>query len=409
MRPEDLLRSALEALGANRLRSTLTALGVIIGVASLVAMMSIGAGATARIDEVIGNLGTNLLTITPGVARNGPVALGEGSRVSLTSRDLAALRAGLGNSMVAGQASGAGQVLYGGRNWSTQVQGVSANYPTLTSLGLATGRWLNAEDERGALRVGLIGASLREELFGQASPLGKTVRVNRVPVQIVGELAVRGRGAFGQDQDNVLMVPLSTAQRRILGGGQIVSDAVSSLIIRAPSADQLTGLQRQATRILRQSHQLRASAESDFTVRDLAQFISARTDALRALSALLAAVAGIALIVGGIGIMNIMLVSVSERTREIGLRMAVGARHRDIRDQFLLESTLLSTSGGIIGLALGLAATFVIATFADFPLRVSWSGAAMAMGFSALVGLGFGSYPAARAARLDPIVALRRE
>ena len=410
MSARDSLLSALDALRANALRSVLTALGIIIGVAAVIAMISVGAGAEHRVQSVISNLGSNILIVLNGSRTSRGVRSGSGTRFSLTEDDAAAIQNEIDVVQVAaGTARGGAQAVFGNANWFTTVYGVTREYFEARNWVVAGGRAITPSESRSAAKVALVGGTVVRELFAGADPIGRTMRIRRVPFTVIGVLGEKGQTPFGSDQDDVVFVPLSTAKKRVLGGRRVRGDLVGAITVKAVSAELVEDAEREVTELLRRRHRLRPGQPDDFFVRNVSQMLEARLESSRVMSLLLASVAGISLLVGGIGIMNIMLVSVTERTREIGLRMALGARGRDVMAQFVIEAVTLSVIGGLAGMALGFAGSAVIAHVAEWPMLVGAEAVAAAIGFSAAVGMFFGWYPARKAARLDPILALRRE
>jgi putative ABC transport system permease protein len=410
VRPVDLLLSALESLAANWLRSLLTALGVIIGVASLIAMMAVGAGASAQIDQMISNLGSNVITVFPGSAAAGGARLGGGSSSTLTDDDLHAIQADVeGVAAAAASLNSGAQLVAGNLNWSTQVSGVTEHFLAVNNWTVADGRGFEPAELRGARKLAILGDSTATALFPDGGALGQTVRIDRTPFTVIGVLKRKGGSLGFRDQDDVVMIPLEAARRTVVSGARARAGTVGSITVQGADAGALDELAENVAALLRQRHRIRAGADDDFTVRNFAEILAARTESTRVMTLLLAVVASISLVVGGIGIMNIMLVSVTERTREIGLRMAIGASPRAVERQFLLEALLLSVAGGVIGLALGAGATWATAALSGWTMTVDATSVALALGFSGATGLAFGYFPARRAARLDPIEALRTE
>jgi putative ABC transport system permease protein len=410
MRLTEAVRSAFSSIGANALRSLLTVLGIVIGVAAVIAMVAIGAGARNLVDRQIRSLGANLAIVTPGNVTQGGARLGAGAASTLTDEDAAAIRREIeGVTAAAPFVRGGVQAVAGGTNWGTTLYGIDSDWFSAREWDVETGREFDPEELRRAEIVAILGRTVARTLFGEADPIDRTVRVRNVPVRVIGVMAPKGQSAFGQDQDDVIFVPLDTGRRRILGRNVVKDRSVHSVFVKfAHEEDIEPGIARM-TALIRQRHRLPEDQEDDFGIRNLTEIANTATASANTLSALLAAVAGISLLVGGIGIMNIMLVSVTERTREIGLRLAVGARPRDILGQFLLEATALATLGGLVGVTLGVGAAYAVAQAAGWPSLVSPTAIAVAVLFSGLVGVFFGFYPASRAARLDPIEALRRE
>jgi len=406
----DSLGVALRALRVNVLRSVLTTLGIIIGVAAVISMVSIGAGAQARVDEVIGSLGSNLIIILNGTTTTGGASLGSGAVPTVTEDDAYAVQNEVPEVLAAApMIRGPGQVVFGNLNWSTIVYGVTGEYFVAREWWVSEGRIFSPEENRGSAKVALLGRTVVENLFTDPDPVGRIIRINRTPFEVVGVLEDKGQTPMGTDQDDVVFVPLSTARKRLLGQQHLGGRTVGSVMVKARSSELIDQAEQQIRELLRQRHRLRPGQDDDFRIRNLSQILEARAESSRTMTFLLAAVASVSLIVGGIGIMNIMLVSVTERTREIGLRMAVGARSSDILTQFLIEAVALSLLGGLIGIIMGLGGSAAFAAAAQLPLVVGLQSVFLAFGFSALVGVFFGYYPARKASRLDPIEALRYE
>jgi putative ABC transport system permease protein len=406
----EALRSALTALRANPLRSALTMLGIFIGVAAVIAMVAIGAGARAMVLEQIRSLGSNIMIVLPGNVTSGGVRLGAGASARLTLDDAAALEQEIPAVQIAAPVvRGSQQVVAGNLNWSTVVQGVVPGFFEAREWDVTQGRLFLPEEIDRRAQVALLGLTVARTLFDESDPVGQSIRIRNVPFTIIGVLAPKGQTTFGQDQDDIVMLPFGTARQRIFGVSRANARNVGSILIKIREGDDMAQAEDDMRALLRQRHRLQANQDDDFIVRNLTEIAATRDASSRTLALLLAAVAAVSLAVGGIGIMNIMLVSVTERTREIGVRLAVGARPRDIRGQFLIEATTLSVLGGAAGAALGIGAAVVIASFAGWPTLVQPESIVLAIGFSGLVGIFFGFYPAQRAARLDPIEALRHE
>jgi putative ABC transport system permease protein len=410
MRFLDPLLDALRALRANVMRSVLTTLGIIIGVAAVIIMVSVGTGAEARVAKLIQSLGSNLIIVGPGTSTSGGVRLGRGTRPTITEDDATAIQHEVpGVHLVAPHVRGSGQVVFGNLNWSTLIEGVTPEYFEVREWTIATGRAFTPEEVKGAAKVVLLGEAVVESLFPGQSPLGQIIRINRVPFTVVGVLKGKGQSPMGRDQDDVVFIPLSTAKKRVLGGRRISGKTVGAIFVKAQTSELVSEVEEQVRELLRQRHRLRPGQDNDFFIRNLSQILETRAESSRAMALLLAAVASVSLLVGGVGIMNIMLVSVTERTREIGLRMAVGAKSGDILAQFLIEAVTLSLIGGIMGILIGASGSIGIALISDWPIIIEVRSVILAFTFSAAVGVFFGFYPARKAARLDPIEALRYE
>lgn len=402
---------ALRALRVNALRSGLTMLGIVIGVGAVIAMVAVGAGAQDRVNQQIESLGANLLIVFNSSGRQGGARLGAGSRLSLTLEDARALQTEIDAvAFSAPTVRGSTQLIYGNLNWSTNTQGTTPEYFTVREWDVVEGRMFSADDVRRSAKVAVIGKTVADNLFVDQTPIGETMRIKKVPFEVIGVLAPKGQNSFGQDQDDVVLIPITTARTRVLGtSARSRPDSVNVISVKAVSAARMKEAEEAVNELLRQRHRIGPGEEDDFTVRNLSEITDARAESQRILTLLLAAVASIALLVGGIGIMNIMLVSVTERTREIGLRMAVGARRRDILVQFLVEAVTLCLIGGIVGVIVGLGGAALVANLAGWPVLIEPLALVIAVAFSGAVGVFFGYYPARKAARLDPIDALRYE
>ena len=402
------LRVALRALWVNKMRSSLTMLGIIIGVSAVITMLAVGTGARQKISDQISSMGSNLLLVVPGSSTQGGLRMGGGSQSTLTRDDAdAILRECSTISMVAPVLTGGAQVVYGNQNWSTGVQGTTSGMLEVKDCGLTAGRNLTDQDVRNATKVCILGQTVVDNLFGSIDPIGQIIRIKKIPFMVIGVLESKGQSLVGQDQDDVIYIPITTAQKKIVG--TTLPGMVRLILVKARSADDLTVAERQVTDLLRQRHRSSPTKEDDFRVMNLTQMLQMAEQATNVMTLLLAAIASVSLLVGGIGIMNIMLVSVTERTREIGIRMAVGAKTGDIRIQFIIEALTLSLIGGIIGIIIGSAGSAILSSVMEWPTVVSPLSVFLAFGFSALVGIFFGFYPAYKASLLNPIDALRFE
>jgi putative ABC transport system permease protein len=393
------------------MRSALTSLGVIIGIAAVIVMVSVGQGTQAEIDKLVSGLGSNRLDIGGGGGfGGGGVRLAAGSRYTLSVDDAEAIRREIPEvQYVAASLRGGIQVVYGENNWSTQWQGVQPDWFDINAWTIASGQPFQARDYSGASKSVILGNTVRAQLFGDEEAVGQTVRLGRVPFTVVATLQPKGQGGFGQDQDDLVVVPLETARRRLSRAASLAPGAVQNISLGVGRAEDLSAAQAEVEALLRQRHRIQPGDDDDFTVRNIAEIVATRTQTTRLMSLLLGAVAGISLVVGGIGIMNIMLVSVTERIREIGLRMAVGAGPSDIRRQFLAEAMLIALIGGVIGILLGVVGALLVGKFGALPVALNAKVVALAAGFSIATGLFFGYYPARKASLLDPIEALRQQ
>jgi putative ABC transport system permease protein len=404
------VRIALRALRVNRLRSALTMLGIVIGVAAVIAMVAVGSGATERIQEQIQAIGSNLILVIPGSLTSNGVRLGSGATVTLSEDDARAIAAECpAVAAVAPGVRGGAQVTFGNSNWATSIVGTTPDYLAIRQQSVVLGTAFTADDENSAAKVALVGQTVAQNLFGDADPSGQTIRIKNVPFTVDGVLSPKGQSPTGQDQDDLVLIPLSTAKRNIVGASQANAGSIGSIMVQAVNAAAMDDAQRELEALLRQRHRIQPGQDDDFTVRNLSEVFAAQESSARVMSILLGAIASVSLVVGGIGIMNIMLVSVTERTREIGLRLAIGAKARDILSQFLVEAVTLSILGGVTGILFGVAASMLISHFAGWNTLVSPTAITLAFVFSGLVGVFFGYYPARKAALLDPIDALRYE
>jgi putative ABC transport system permease protein len=401
---------AVDALKMHALRTFLAMLGVIIGVASVIVMVSVASGAGEAIEARIKALGTNVLVVMPGSFTSGGRRAGEGTALALSENDLAAIRASVPTVVgAAGMVSGSAPIVVGNSNWTTSVTGVNADYLDVRDWPLADGRSFTEAELRSGAKVVILGATTARELFGNAPALGEQVRIKNVPFTIIGTLTEKGQSGFGTDQDDTALVPLSTARRRLFGAEQTVPDNLRTIMVEVASAEAMNDTQEEIENLLRQRRHVRPGTPDDFQVRNMAEYIRARSETQSILSVLLGATAAISLVVGGIGIMNIMLVSVTERTKEIGLRMAVGARRRDILSQFLIEAVTLCVTGGLIGLLIGGSAAISMSIWGNWPIALKPGLVVIALLSAGLVGVFFGYYPARRASLMNPIDALRYE
>jgi putative ABC transport system permease protein len=402
---------AWRALRVHKMRSILTILGIIIGVAAVVCMVSVGLGAQAQVSEKIRTLGANLLLLTPGTQAVGGARLESGTRQTLTEEDARTIGKEIASvQVVAPVLSRRAQVVAGNKNWSTLVAGVNNDYLIAREWPIISGRAFSAEEIQNGAKVAIIGQLVSDELFQGASPLNQTLRIGNVPFTIIGSLDKKGQGAMGRNQDDVVFIPLAAAKSRVLGAVRgNTREALDFIVVKVSQSSALIQTQKDIRALVRARHQLRKDAADDFNIENPSDVLSAREGAMRTLGFLLTSIASVSLLVGGISIMNIMLVSVTERTREIGLRMAVGARRRDIRRQFLTEAVTLSLAGGVLGAFIGALGAIAIAWQAEWPILISPWAILVACGFSTVVGIVFGFYPAYRASRLDPMIALRYE
>jgi putative ABC transport system permease protein len=396
---------ALEGLRANKLRSILTMLGIIIGVGAVIAMVSIGMGVREKVQNSIAGLGSNLLIVTPGAVSPTGVRLAAGSTNSLTNKDAQSIAKEIeGISLVAPSVSKQYQIVFGNKNWITSVQGTTSEYLEVRNFTIGSGTFFSPQDNDTRARVVVLGKTVADNLFGDIIPLGQTVRINKAPFRVIGVLDAKGQSAGGNDQDDLVLIPLTTAQERLIG-----ITYLNSISVQAVNADVINQVQDDITKLLRFRHRLGSTKPDDFTVRNLTAIMATAEETTRTITLLLGNVAAISLLVGGIGIMNIMLVSVTERTREIGIRKALGATYYNILLQFLIEAIVIGVTGGMIGVGIGIGGSYAISVFAGWNTVVSFSSILLAFGFSVMVGLFFGIYPARKAALLDPIEALRYE
>ena len=406
MRALEILRIAVESLFVHKARALLTMLGIIIGVGAVIAMVAVGQGAQEAVEAQISSLGTNILIVFPSATMFGGVSSGAGAAQTLTEADVNAIVERCPDVAAASpQAVTMRQVVYGSQNWNTRIQGGNTDYLKIRDWGVQSGASFSEQDVRAMTKVCLLGQTVVAHLFPDGeNPVGKIIRIYKLPFTVVGVLTEKGQNAMGFDQDDVIIVPFPTVQRLLMG-----IDYVSQIIMSAVSKDRIPDAQAEVTDILRIRHRLQDWQANDFTIRNQADIAAAATSTSSIMTMLLGSIASVSLIVGGIGIMNIMLVSVQERTREIGIRISIGARKGDILGQFLIEAVMISLMGGIVGIVIGLASSSVISRLAGWPVLVSSSSVLLAFAFSAAVGVFFGFYPARKASNLSPIDALRYE
>jgi putative ABC transport system permease protein len=401
-----ILRISFKALGRNKIRSFLTMLGIIIGVGAVIAMVSLGKGAQRQVQEEIAAMGTNTLWIRAGSRRSWGIRSGSGTMNTLTAADFEAMQAELPTvQLVSPSASTMAQVVFGNQNWNSRIEGYNEQYPQLRNWTVVQGTFFDESHVKAASRVAVLGQTVVDELFSGGDPVGQTVRIKNLPFQVLGVLGKKGSNNWGRDQDDTILVPFTTVQKKFQGGVQYVQSG----LIGAVSARASFAAQEQITALLRQRHDLGPGQGNDFRVRNLSEFAEAAEATNAVMTGLLASIAAVSLLVGGIGIMNIMLVSVTERTREIGIRMAIGARPGHVRIQFLSESILLCLCGGLVGLAMGVGGSYGISQIAGWPTVIDTNSIVVSILFSAAIGVLFGYYPAHRAAALDPIEALHYE
>ena len=405
---ESTLRIAIRTIRINKMRSILTSLGIIIGVSSVIIMLAIGMGAQRSMAENMANMGSNLLMVVSGSTTSGGIRMGAGSKQTLTYSDALDIQKKCPSVLaVAPYLSGTKQVVFGNQNWSTGIQGTTPNVMIVRDWGVEYGRSFSDEDVSNSTKVCLLGQTVAENLFGDLDPVGKTVRIEGMPFTVVGVLESKGQSGMGQDQDDTIMIPITTAQKKLIGVD--FPGMVRHIMVKVVDENAVYTAQDEIKELLRERHRLGSKQEDDFTIRNLTQMMETAKESAKIMAILLGSIASVSLLVGGIGIMNIMLVSVTERTKEIGIRMAIGAKASDIRIQFLLESLLLSLMGGTVGVVLGILLAKFVEAFFDLPVYIAWWSLLLSFGFSGIVGVTFGYYPAYRASLLDPIEALRYE
>ena len=402
------IKISLRSLRVNKMRSALTMLGIIIGVAAVITMLAVGRGASNKISEQISAVGSNLIIVLPGSTTTGGIRLGSGAIQNLNRADADAIKSECSAvSTTAPILNGGAQIVYGNQNWATVVYGTDESMVEIRDWTLAIGRNFYEQEIRSAAKVCILGQTVVDNLFGNNDPIQQIIRIKKVPFTVIGVLDSKGQSMMGQDQDDIIYVPVTTAQRNLFG--RTFPGTVRSIMVKAKSTEELDRAEAQIKELLRQRHRIGPTQEDDFTVRNLTQMMQMAEQSSKVMALLLAAIASVSLLVGGIGIMNIMLVSVTERTREIGIRMAVGARSWDIRTQFIIEALILSLIGGLVGVLLGILSAELLSFFAGWTILISTYSIVLSFGFSGLVGIFFGFYPAYKASLMNPIDALRHE
>ncbi len=401
------MKIAINSLKVNKMRSALTSLGIIIGVAAVIIMLAIGSGANKQVQENMESMGSNLLTIRSATAKTGGVSMGMGTKPTLSIKDATAIqKTARGVEAVAPVMNSTKQVMYGNQNWSTTVYGVTTPYLYVKNYEVSRGRTFTKDDDKNAAKVAIIGSTVETELFGDVNSINKTIRIGNVPFKVIGTL--KSKGQMGpMDQDDIIFIPITTAQRKVFGTD--FPGSVNQIIVKAASLEDTNMAEKDIEEILRRRHNLGKLQENDFEIRNSAEFQEKMKSTVRTFAILLASIASVSLVVGGIGIMNIMLVSVTERTKEIGIRMAIGARAIDIQIQFLIEALILSLIGGLIGVITGIVIALIVGGVFGTSIEITLAPILLSFGFSGLVGIGFGYYPAYKASLLNPIDALRYE
>ena len=402
------VKISLRSLRVNKMRSALTMLGIIIGVVAVITMLAVGRGASNKISEQISAVGSNLIIVLPGSTTTGGIRLGSGAIQNLNRADADAIKSECSAvSTTAPILNGGAQIVYGNSNWATVVYGTDESMVEVRDWTLVIGRNFYEQEIRSAAKVCILGQTVVDNLFGNNDPIQQIIRIKKVPFTVIGVLDSKGQSMMGQDQDDIIYVPVTTAQRNLFG--RTFPGTVRSIMVKAKSTEELDRAEAQIKELLRQRHRIGPTQEDDFTVRNLTQMMQMAEQSSKVMALLLAAIASVSLLVGGIGIMNIMLVSVTERTREIGIRMAVGAKSWDIRTQFIIEALILSLIGGLIGVLLGILSSELLSFFAGWTILISTYSIVLSFGFSGLVGIFFGFYPAYKASLMNPIDALRHE
>ncbi len=405
---ESTLKISLRSLKVNKMRSILTSLGIIIGVSAVIIMLSIGEGAKQRINKDIASMGSNLLMVMSGSTTSSGVRMGSGTQPTLTIKDSEAMLKHCPSVLeVAPTVSQVQQLVYSNQNWSTTVNGITPGYMPIRMWEVESGRGITQDDLKNTTKVALLGTTVTENLFGDMDPLNKTVRIGGMPFKVIGILKSKGQNGMGQDQDDTVLIPITTAQKKLFGTD--FPGMVKHISVQAKDENSLESAQEEITELLRERHNLGKTKEDDFTIRNFTQMLETAKQASNTMAILLGSIASVSLLVGGIGIMNIMLVSVTERTKEIGIRMAIGATAMDIRIQFLFEALLLSLAGGFIGVIVGVLGSKIVGLFSDMTVIISPIPVLISFGFAGIVGIVFGYYPAYKASLLNPIEALRYE